>query len=113
MTTNFTSILNENIDMFDTTEIPSIAEEAKRETEELQEAWDEEAWCEEASDWLRESMDRLLTLERGTEAFESEWAMYSDLFKDVHGHRPSRDSVESMRRWLTTMREHCPEVLRN
>ena len=112
MTTNFTHILNENIEMFDTTEIPSIMEEANRVAEELQAEWDEEQWYEDATEWLRGSMDRLMNLEEGTDAFESEWGLYSDLHKDVHGYRPSRGIVESMRRWFTMMREHCPEILR-
>lgn len=111
MTTNITSVLNANIDMFDTTETESLAEEAQAVAEALQSEWDEVEWRESATEWLRKSMNVLMSYKEGTEEFETEWALYSDLHKDVYGCRPSRDSVEHMRRLVSYWKEHCPEML--
>ena len=112
MTTNITSILNENLDMFDMTETLSLKEEADMVAEQLRKEAEEAQWYEDTTEWLKEAMDKLIDLEEGSDEFESLWAIYRDVYKDMNGIRPQRDSVAYMRKWRSYAERYFPDELR-
>ena len=99
MTTNFTAIINANLDMFDTTETMSISEqvaeynffaELEREREEFEaqyEAYDEEI-DKSLRSYIKELEAQASTMEEGSPEWMETMAVYSDVYKDIHGFRP-------------------------
>ena len=100
MTTNYTHIFNDNIDMFDTTETMSIAEQVAAELAELaerdaeQEAWEaEQEWERSMYTELHEILHEMDEIVKrcgvyGAEQWAELAAYYSDIHKDLYGFRP-------------------------
>ena len=95
MTTNFTHILNANLDMFDTAPCYGISEEIER--EKAYEAEQDELLFWEEDDYNWETLRKLENamkeiMERCGVYGAEEWAevasIYSDVYKDIFGMRP-------------------------
>ena len=84
MTTNFTAIINENLDMFDETETMSLAEEAMEVKNELQAREEEARELENFRAYER----KVLAMSGNEEGYAEAMALYSDWHKDMYGYRP-------------------------
>ena len=80
MTTNFNHIINDNIDMFDESECQSIAEQVAEFNAEMAEL--------EAEYQLRAYAEEVGQMNETDEGYAEAMALYSDMYKDVYGHRP-------------------------
>lgn len=103
MTTNYTHIFNDNLDMFDTTECMGIAETLRYEEQMRQEdeydmaclmGWDEyDEPSQETFDYLHKLEQEMQEIvERcgvyGAEQWAEVASVYSDVYKDCYGMRP-------------------------